>query len=134
MMAGLRSAGIPAPNRLSGLSVAPVLSAWTSWKQSRSVAWMPDFGRQSRRGVFNNAPRGNATRDMGLFNDELYIGRLGWNRQRRALNPETGCKVSRIDRRRSGLSPTSLTSAIQTTIYDRRRSGGGASRPKGTRG
>ena len=45
----------------------------------------------------DNTLRGHAARGTGLLNNELYIGRLVWNRQRRALNPETGRKVSRIN-------------------------------------
>jgi len=45
----------------------------------------------------DNTLRGHAARGTGLLNNELYVGRLVWNRQRRALNPETGRKVSRIN-------------------------------------
>ncbi len=45
----------------------------------------------------DNTLRGHAKRGMGLLNNELYIGRLVWNRQRRTMNPETGRKVSRIN-------------------------------------
>ena len=45
----------------------------------------------------DNTLRGHAARGTGLLNNELYIGRLVWNRQRRALNPETGRKVSRVN-------------------------------------
>ena len=44
-----------------------------------------------------NTLRGHAKRGTGLLNNELYVGRLVWNRQRRTLNPETGRKVSRIN-------------------------------------
>ncbi len=47
----------------------------------------------------DNTLRGHAARGTGLLNNELYVGRLVWNRQRRALNPETGRKVSRINPR-----------------------------------
>ncbi len=45
----------------------------------------------------DNTLRGRAARGTGLLNNELYVGRLVWNRQRRALNPETRRKVSRIN-------------------------------------
>ena len=45
----------------------------------------------------NNTLRGHAKRGTGLLNNELYIGRLVWNRQRRVKNPATGRKVSRIN-------------------------------------
>ena len=43
---------------------------------------------------------GNATRGTGILNNELYIGRLVWNRLRYVKDPSTG-------RRRSKLNPTS---------------------------
>ena len=41
--------------------------------------------------------RGYAKRGTGLINNELYIGRLVWNRLRYVKNPETGKRVSRIN-------------------------------------
>ena len=43
--------------------------------------------------------RGQAKRGTGLINNELYIGRLVWNRLRYVKNPETGKRVSRINPR-----------------------------------
>jgi site-specific DNA recombinase len=34
--------------------------------------------------------RGHIKRGTGILNNELYIGRLVWNRQRYVKNPETG--------------------------------------------
>ncbi|WBO24517.1 recombinase family protein [Sphingomonas abietis] len=41
--------------------------------------------------------RGHATRGTGFLNNELYIGRLVWNRQRYVKDPRTGKRVSRIN-------------------------------------
>ena len=41
--------------------------------------------------------RGHATRGTGLINNQLYVGRLVWNRLRYVKNPETGKRVSRIN-------------------------------------
>ena len=41
--------------------------------------------------------RGHAKRGTGLINNELYIGRLVWNRLHYVKNPETGRRVSRIN-------------------------------------
>ena len=41
--------------------------------------------------------RGHAKRGTGLINNELYIGRLVWNRLRYVKNPETGKRISRIN-------------------------------------
>ena len=40
---------------------------------------------------------GNAKRGTGILNNELYIGRLVWNRLRYVKNPDTGKRVSRIN-------------------------------------
>ncbi|MDH3660463.1 MAG: recombinase family protein [Alphaproteobacteria bacterium] len=39
--------------------------------------------------------RGHATRGTGLLNNELYVGRLVWNRLRYIKDPDTGKRVSR---------------------------------------
>ena len=41
--------------------------------------------------------RGQVKRGTGLINNELYIGRLVWNRLRYVKNPETGKRVSRVN-------------------------------------
>ena len=41
--------------------------------------------------------RGHARRGTGLLNNELYIGRLVWNRQRFLKNPDTGKRVARVN-------------------------------------
>ena len=41
--------------------------------------------------------RGHAKRGTGLLNNELYIGRLVWNRLRYVKNPGTGKRVSRLN-------------------------------------
>ncbi len=40
--------------------------------------------------------RGHVKHGTGLLNNELYIGRLVWNRLRYVKNPETGMRVSRL--------------------------------------
>ncbi len=41
--------------------------------------------------------RGHVKRGTGLLNNELYIGKLVWNRLRYLKNPQTGKRVSRIN-------------------------------------
>ncbi|WBO24343.1 recombinase family protein [Sphingomonas abietis] len=41
--------------------------------------------------------RGHAKRGTGFLNNELYVGRLVWNRQRYVKDPRTGKRVSRIN-------------------------------------
>ena len=43
--------------------------------------------------------RGHAARGTGLINNELYIGKLVWNRQRYLKDPATGKRVARINPR-----------------------------------
>jgi site-specific DNA recombinase len=42
---------------------------------------------------------GNAKRGTGLLNNELYVGRLVWNRQRFVKDPDTGKRVARMNPR-----------------------------------
>src|ERR1700688_331489 len=41
--------------------------------------------------------RGHVKRGTGLINNELYVGRLVWNRQRYVKDPSTGRRVSRMN-------------------------------------
>jgi len=41
--------------------------------------------------------RGHATRGTGILNNELYVGRLVWNRLRCIKDPDTGKRVSRLN-------------------------------------
>ena len=43
------------------------------------------------------ALRGHARRGRGIVNNELYVGRRVWNRQRFVKNPETGRRVPRLN-------------------------------------
>ena len=45
----------------------------------------------------DSALRGHAKRGTGIINNELYIGRLVWNRKRYVKNPETGKSVLRVN-------------------------------------
>jgi site-specific DNA recombinase len=40
---------------------------------------------------------GNSKRGTGILNNELYVGRLVWNRLRYVKNPDTGKRVSRLN-------------------------------------
>jgi site-specific DNA recombinase len=43
--------------------------------------------------------RGHAARGTGLINNELYVGKLVWNRRRYVKDPTTGKRVSRLNPR-----------------------------------
>ncbi len=49
----------------------------------------------------DTAIRGHRTRGTGLLNNELYVGRLVWNRLRYVKDPQTGRRVSRLNPRES---------------------------------
>ncbi len=51
----------------------------------RGAAWSP------------STIHGHAGRGTGLLNNELYIGRLIWNRQRYVKDPDTGRRLARIN-------------------------------------
>src|SRR4051812_35063022 len=61
-----------------------------------------DLNRQGIAGPFGGAwsPStiyGNHQRGTGILNNELYVGRLVWNRLRYMKNPDTGKRVSRLN-------------------------------------
>src|SRR5687768_2455105 len=53
---------------------------------------------------------GNSRRGTGILNNELYVGRLIWNRLRYVKNPDTGKRISRLrsEERRVGKEIPSL--------------------------
>jgi len=51
----------------------------------RGTAWSP------------STIHGHAGRGTGILNNELYIGRLVWNRQRYVKDPDTGKRLARIN-------------------------------------
>jgi site-specific DNA recombinase len=53
----------------------------------------------SRRPWNPSTINGNVVRGTGLLNNELYIGRLIWNRLRYLKDPDTGKRVSRLNAR-----------------------------------
>jgi DNA invertase Pin-like site-specific DNA recombinase len=48
--------------------------------------------------------RGHAARGTGLINNELYIGKLVWNRLRYVKDPTTGRRVSRLNARETWIT------------------------------
>ena len=53
--------------------------------------------RPERHGLGSSTIHGNAERGTGILNNELYIGRLVWNRLRYVKDPDTGKRVSRLN-------------------------------------
>ncbi len=58
--------------------------------------------------------RGHAARGTGLINNELYIGKLVWNRLRYVKDPTTGKRVSRINPRQAWI----ITDVPELRIVD----------------
>lgn len=56
--------------------------------------------------------RGHAARGTGLINNELYIGKLVWNRLRYIKDPTTGKRVSRINPREKWITAEVLALRI----------------------
>ena len=81
------------------------------------------FPARAARAGAPSTIRGNAARGTGILNNELYVGRLVWNRLRYIKDPETGKRVSRlnpmrpVDRRARcpscGSSTTTLWEAVR---------------------
>ncbi|MFD0986227.1 recombinase family protein [Methyloligella solikamskensis] len=54
-------------------------------------------GSRGNKGWGPSTIHGNRQRGTGILNNELYIGRLVWNRLRYIKDPETGKRVSRLN-------------------------------------
>ncbi len=78
--------------------VVRIFREYADGQSSRAIAW--GLNRDGIAGPFGNAwgpstIHGNPKRGNGILNNELYIGRLVWNRQRFLKDPDTGKRVSR---------------------------------------
>jgi DNA invertase Pin-like site-specific DNA recombinase len=78
--------------------VRRIFEAYTSGRTPRDIAG--DLNREGTappRGTRWNAStiNGNAQRGTGLIFNELYVGRIVWNKVRMVKNPDTGKRISR---------------------------------------
>jgi DNA invertase Pin-like site-specific DNA recombinase len=62
----------------------------------------------------DTAIRGHRQRGTGILNNELYVGRLVWNRMRYVKDPSTGKRVSRLNAREDWI----LTEVPELRIID----------------
>jgi site-specific DNA recombinase len=81
--------------------VRRIFREFTAGESPREITL--DLNREGELGPFGNAwgdttIRGHVCRGNGILNNELYIGRVVWNRQRFVKDPSTG-------RRRTGSGP-----------------------------
>jgi len=80
--------------------VVHIFREYAAGKSSRAIAWA--LNREGVQGPSGHAwgpstIHGNPRRGTGILNNELYIGRLVWNRLRNIKDPETGKRVSRLN-------------------------------------
>ena len=73
---------------------------YAAGRSSRAIAWA--LNKDGIPGPFGHAwgpstIHGNPKRGNGILNNELYVGRLVWNRQRFVKDPDTGKRVSRLN-------------------------------------
>ena len=78
--------------------VRRIFGEFAAGRSPRAIAL--DLNREGVPGPFGHTwgdttIRGHACRGNGIVNNELYIGRLVWNRQRFIKDPSTGRRVSR---------------------------------------
>jgi hypothetical protein len=81
-----------------------------------------DDGIPGPRGILwrDTAIRGHRQRGTGLLNNELYIGRLVWNRLRYVKDPASGRRVSRLNPPEAWVVERCRTCASSTTRSGRR--------------
>ena len=85
-------------NKAEAKIVRRIFRNFAAGKSPRAIAL--DLNREGVPGPFGRSwgdttIRGHASRGNGILNNELYIGRLVWNRQRFIKDPSTGKRVSR---------------------------------------
>jgi site-specific DNA recombinase len=97
---GLPVRGKRRVNRAEAEVVRQIFAAYAAGRSARQIAH--DL---NARGVAAPGDRswgastisGNVARGTGILNNELYIGRLVWNKLRYVKDPETGRRVSRLN-------------------------------------
>ncbi len=85
-------------NEAQAAVVRRIFSDYAAGKSSKAIA--KQLNREGVRGPSGkgwgpSTIHGNRERGTGILNNELYIGRLVWNRLRYLKDPETGKRVSR---------------------------------------
>jgi hypothetical protein len=72
------------------LSEGEITHLHVGLKGTMNALFLKDLANKTRRGL-----RGHVSRGTGVLNNELYAGRIVWNRQRYIKDPSTGRRVSR---------------------------------------
>jgi DNA invertase Pin-like site-specific DNA recombinase len=87
-------------NEAQAAVVRRVFSEFADGKSPRRIAigLNQDHVRGPRAGEWDASTiNGSAARGTGILNNELYIGRIVWNRLRYIKDPETGKRISRLN-------------------------------------
>ncbi len=87
-------------NESEAAIVRRIFRDYVAGSSSRTIAQV--LNREGVPGPFGKAwgpstIHGNPKRGTGILNNELYVGRLVWNRQRYIKDPDTGRRVSRAN-------------------------------------
>jgi site-specific DNA recombinase len=80
--------------------ISRIFNAYAEGQSPRSIAVMlnsEDIPAPSGRGWGASTIHGNKERGTGLLNNDLYHGKLVWNRLRYIKDPDTGKRVSRLN-------------------------------------
>jgi hypothetical protein len=98
--AGDQQRGARSIDEAEAAVIRRIFRDYLAGKSSRAIA--QDLNRERVLGPFGRAwgpstIHGSAKRGNGILNNELYIGRLVWNRQRFIKDPDTGKRVSRLN-------------------------------------
>jgi site-specific DNA recombinase len=88
-------------NEAEADTVRRVFAEFAAGKSPRRIA--VDLNRDNipgpRGGTWDaSTVNGNAARSTGILNNELYIGRIVWNRLRYIKDPATGKRISRLNK------------------------------------
>ena len=98
--AGERIRGERAINETQAAIVRRIFREYASGMSPRAIArGLNADGVPGPKGKLwsDNTLRGHAKAGTGVLNNELYIGRLVWNRHRGMKDPETGKRVTRLN-------------------------------------
>ena len=87
-------------NEAEAAVVRRIFADYLAGKSSRTIAW--ELNQECVPGPQRaewgpSTIHGNPKRGVGILNNELYIGRLVWNRLRYLKDPDTGKRVSRLN-------------------------------------
>ena len=97
---GDQQRGARSVNEAEATIIRRIFRDYLAGNSSRAIA--QDLNRERLLGPFGRAwgpstIHGSAKRGNGILNNELYIGKLVWNRQRFIKDPDTGKRVSRLN-------------------------------------